>query len=63
MAKKLPSEVLDYFRQQGKKGGSIGGKTSAKNMTSAERAARARKAGEASAAARKKKAKAKRAAG
>jgi hypothetical protein len=59
MAKKLPPDVLDYFRQQGKKGGSIGGKTSAKNMTPAARLARAKKAGEASAAARKKKAKAK----
>ncbi len=53
MRKKLPPDVLDYFRQQGKKGGSIGGKTSAKNMTPAARVARARKAGAASAAVRK----------
>lgn len=26
MAKKLPPEVLDYFRKQGAKGGKLGGK-------------------------------------
>jgi hypothetical protein len=57
--KTLPPDVLEYFRQQGKKGGSIGGKTAAKNMTAAARVKRARMAGEASAAARKRKAKAK----
>jgi hypothetical protein len=58
MAKKLPPDVLEYFRQQGKKGGS----TSGKNMTAAARLERARKAGEASGVARKKKAKAKKSA-
>jgi hypothetical protein len=56
MAKKLPPEVLDYFRQQGKRGGSIGGRTSAKNMTPAQRTARATKASKAAAVARKAKA-------
>ena len=56
MAKKLPSDVLDYFRKQGAKGGKIGGKMALQNMTSAERRARAKKAGRASGAARKAKA-------
>jgi hypothetical protein len=56
MAKRLPPDVLEYFRKQGSKGGKIGGKMALENMTSAERKARARKAGQASAAARKAKA-------
>jgi hypothetical protein len=57
--KKLPAAVLEYFREQGKLGGTIGGKRSLKTMTAAARKARAKKAGEASGAARKAKAKAK----
>jgi hypothetical protein len=56
MAKRLPPDVLDYFRKQGAKGGKIGGKMALEKMTSAERRARAKKAGEASGAARKAKA-------
>jgi hypothetical protein len=53
MAKKLPAEVLEFFRKQGSKGGKIGGKRSLETMTPAQRTARAKKAGEAAAAARK----------
>jgi hypothetical protein len=56
MAKRLPPDVLDYFRKQGAKGGKVGGKMALETMTAAERRARAKKAGEASAAARKAKA-------
>jgi hypothetical protein len=41
---KMPKEVLDYLRQIGRKYGKLGGKTSAKNLTPAERSARAKKA-------------------
>ena len=51
--KKLPPAVLDYFREQGRKGGKLGGKMALTNMTVAERRARAKKAGEASGAARR----------
>ncbi len=44
MAKKLPPEVLDFFRKQGAKGGKIGGKRSLETMTPKERSERARKA-------------------
>jgi hypothetical protein len=44
MANRMPPEVLEYLRSMGKKFGKLGGKTSAKNMTAAERLARARKA-------------------
>ena len=40
----MPPEVLEYLRSLGKKYGKRGGKTSAKNMTAAERLARAKKA-------------------
>lgn len=56
MAKKLPAEVLDYFRKQGAKGGKIGGKKSLETMTPEERSARAKKASAAAAAVRKAKA-------
>jgi hypothetical protein len=57
MAKRrLPTEVLNYFRKQGARGGKIGGKMALETMTAAQRRERARKAGEASAAARKAKA-------
>jgi hypothetical protein len=44
MATWLPPEVLEYLRSIGKKYGKLGGKTAAKNMTAAERLARAKKA-------------------
>jgi len=40
--KKLPPEVLEFFRKQGSKGG----KKAAASMTAAQRKARARKAAE-----------------
>jgi hypothetical protein len=52
MGKKLPPEVLAYFRRQGSKGGAIGGKRSLDTMTPTERTARAKKAAAASAAVR-----------
>jgi hypothetical protein len=56
MPKKLPSDVLEYFRKQGAKGGKIGGKVAAASMTKAERTARAKKAAAASGLVRSKKA-------
>lgn len=56
MAKKLPAEVLQFFRKQGARGGRIGGKRSLETMTPEQRTARARKASKAAAAARKAKA-------
>jgi hypothetical protein len=53
MAKKLPPEVLEFFRKQGKKGGKIGGKRSLETMTPAERSVRAKKASDAAVAARR----------
>jgi hypothetical protein len=44
MPKRMPPEVLEYLQSLGKKYGSQGGKTAAKNMTAEERLARARKA-------------------
>ena len=41
---KLPSEVLEYFRMQGARGGKIGGKKAAAAMTPEQRSERARKA-------------------
>ncbi len=52
-------EVREFFSQMGKKGGAKGGKVAAKNMTKAERNARAKKAAAASATVRTKKAAAK----
>jgi hypothetical protein len=54
MAKRLPTDVLDYFRKQGAIGGAIGGKRRAEKMTAAERKASATKASKAAAAARTK---------
>jgi hypothetical protein len=54
MAKKLPSAVLQFFREQGARGGRIGGRRALQTMTSAERVARAKKASAAAVAARKK---------
>lgn len=42
--KKLPPEVLEFFRKQGTRGGKIGGKKAAASMTPEQRSARARKA-------------------
>jgi hypothetical protein len=39
---KMPAEVLEYLKTIGKKYGKLGGKTSAKNLTAAERSARAK---------------------
>jgi hypothetical protein len=44
MKKKLPPEVIEYMRQQGAKGGKIGGKRSLETMTPEERTVRAKKA-------------------
>ena len=56
---KLPTEVLDFFKKHGKKGG----KTAAQSMTPEERSKRAKKAAAKSAEVRSKKAAAKRKAG
>ncbi len=57
--KKLPPEVLEYFRKQGAKGGKIGGsaggKRSLETMTPEERSARAKKASAAAVAVRRAK--------
>ena len=42
--KKLPPEVLEYFRKEGARGGKIGGKRSLETMTPEQRSERARKA-------------------
>jgi hypothetical protein len=55
--KKLPADVLQYFRKQGARGGRIGGKRSLQTMTAEQRSARARKASRAAAKARRAKAK------
>lgn len=52
MPKRLPEHVLDYFRKEGARGGAIGGKRAAANMTVAQRKARAVKASKAATAAR-----------
>ena len=53
--KELAPEVLAYFREEGRKGGRIGGKRSLETMTQAQRRARAKKASAAAVAARKAK--------
>jgi len=58
MRKRLPDDVLAYFRSEGVRGGKLGGQRAAANMTPAQRKARARKAGRASAIARTAKRKA-----
>jgi hypothetical protein len=50
--KRLPSEVLEFFRKQGAKGGKIGGKRSLETMTPEQRVARAKRASAAAVAAR-----------
>ena len=54
--KKLPFDVLQFFKEQGARGGRIGGKRSLETMSAAQRAARAKKASKAAAEARKVKA-------
>src|SRR5213594_2001994 len=44
MSKRMPPEVLEYLRSIGQRYGKLGGQTAAKNMTAAERSARAKKA-------------------
>jgi hypothetical protein len=44
MKPKLSAEALDYFKKQGRKGGKIGGKIAADNMTAEQRRERALKA-------------------
>ena len=44
MPKRIPPDVLAYLRKLGQAYGSQGGKKAAKNMTAAERKARAKKA-------------------
>jgi hypothetical protein len=56
---RLSEDALTYFREQGAKGGKIGGPAAAANMTAAERKARATKASRAAALARMKKKQAK----
>lgn len=53
--KKLPPDVLEFFRETGRKGGKVGGKRSLETMTPAQRKARAKKAAAASVLARKQK--------
>lgn len=44
MAKRLPPDVLEFFRKQGAKGGKIGGKRCLETMTPEQRSDRARNA-------------------
>jgi len=55
MGKRIPAEVLEYLRAMGKRYGSQGGKTAARNMTAEERSARAKKASLAAARAKRAK--------
>ena len=55
--KKLPSAVLAFFKEQGARGGRVGGKRSLQTMTRQQRIARAKKASHAAAVARRAKAK------
>jgi hypothetical protein len=54
---RLPPDVLKFFKDQGAKGGRIGGRRSLETMTPAQRVARAKKASAAAAAARRRSAK------
>jgi hypothetical protein len=54
--KKLPADVLKFFKEQGARGGRIGGKRSLETMTAEQRASRAKKASKAAVAARRTKA-------
>jgi hypothetical protein len=52
--KKLPPEVLEYFKKQGAKGGKKGGAKAWENLTPEQRSARAKNAVDAREAKRKK---------
>ena len=60
VSKKLPPDVMAFFRAQGAKGGKLGGAKSWASMTPAQRSARAKKASLAGVAARRKAAAARR---
>ena len=45
--KKMPPDVLEYFRKQGAKGGKIGGNARAAKLTDEERSESAQKASQA----------------
>lgn len=60
MAKPLSAAALAYFREQGKRGGKLGGAKAWAGLTPAERSARAKKASVAGVKARRKKAAARR---
>jgi hypothetical protein len=53
--KRLPSEVLKFFKEQGATGGRIGGKRSLETMTAEQRTARATEASKVAAEVRKAK--------
>jgi len=53
MKKRLSADALAYFREQGARGGKIGGKRAAALLSPAERKARASKGGQATARAKK----------
>ncbi len=55
---RMPMEILEFFKEQGRKGGKIGGPKRMKALTAAEKRELGRKAGLASGKARAKKAKA-----
>jgi hypothetical protein len=42
--KRLPPEIREYFVRMGKKGGALGGRTRAENLSAEERSDSARKA-------------------
>ena len=52
MAKRLSNEALEFFREQGRKGGKKSGKARMEKLTAEQRREIARKAGKAGAAAR-----------
>jgi hypothetical protein len=58
--RKLPKDVLQFFKETGRVGGKIGGKRSLETMTPEQRIARAKKAAAKSAEVRSEKAKQKR---
>jgi hypothetical protein len=43
--KKLPEDVIEWFRKQGRKGGKIGGPARARKLTPEQRSESSRKAG------------------
>jgi hypothetical protein len=57
MAKKLPEDILAFFRRAGSRGGKLGGPRALETMTPEARVARAKKASAAAVAARKRAAK------